>query len=303
MRSRYLDPKVDLAFKRVFGEHADLLISFLNALLPLPADAPIESLEYLTPEQVPEVPGMFKNSIVDVKCVDAQGRIFIVEMQMLWTDSFEQRMVFSAGQAYVKQLSPGHSYQGLQPVYALALVNQIFRPLVAHYYHHYKLVSMQDSCDVLKGLELVFIELPKFQASTQTDKRMQVKWLRFLNEAGLNDASLDSELLQDRHIQSALKLLEVGGYSRADMEQYDRHIDRARLEPTFLADAHRKGKVEGKAEGKVEGKAEALILLLTSKFGPVPSAVRAEIQGAPAGQIDAWFTRALMADRLEAVFI
>jgi hypothetical protein len=91
------------------------------------------------------------------------------------------------------------------------------------------------------------------------------------------------------------------------MEQYDRHIDRARLEPTFLADAHRKGKIEGKAEGKIEGKAEgkaeALILLLTSKFGPVPSAVRAEIQGAPAGQIDAWFTRALMADRLEAVFI
>ena len=66
--NRYLDPKADLAFKRVFGEHAHLLKSFLNALLPLPADGLIESLEYLTPEQVPEVPGLFKNSIVDVKC-------------------------------------------------------------------------------------------------------------------------------------------------------------------------------------------------------------------------------------------
>ena len=61
MQSRDLDPKVDLAFKRVFGERANLLKSFLNAVLPLPDDGLIESLEYLTPEQVPELPGLFKN--------------------------------------------------------------------------------------------------------------------------------------------------------------------------------------------------------------------------------------------------
>ena len=32
---RYLDPKNDLTFKKVFGEHPHLLRSFLNALLPL----------------------------------------------------------------------------------------------------------------------------------------------------------------------------------------------------------------------------------------------------------------------------
>ena len=32
---RYLDPKADLTFKHVFGEHPDLVISLLNALLPL----------------------------------------------------------------------------------------------------------------------------------------------------------------------------------------------------------------------------------------------------------------------------
>ena len=34
MAKRYLDPKADLTFKRVFGEHPDLVISLLNALLP-----------------------------------------------------------------------------------------------------------------------------------------------------------------------------------------------------------------------------------------------------------------------------
>ena len=32
---KYLDPKADLTFKRVFGEHPDLVMSLLNALLPI----------------------------------------------------------------------------------------------------------------------------------------------------------------------------------------------------------------------------------------------------------------------------
>ena len=35
---RYLDPKADLTFKKVFGEHPDLVISLPNALLPLNYD-------------------------------------------------------------------------------------------------------------------------------------------------------------------------------------------------------------------------------------------------------------------------
>ncbi|MDR2680550.1 MAG: hypothetical protein LBC47_07050 [Tannerella sp.] len=36
--ARYLDPKNDLIFKRIFGEHPRLLVSFLNALMPLAPD-------------------------------------------------------------------------------------------------------------------------------------------------------------------------------------------------------------------------------------------------------------------------
>ena len=52
---RYLNPKADLTFKKVFGEHPDLVASFLNALLPF--DSPeerIEHVEYLPSELVPQ---------------------------------------------------------------------------------------------------------------------------------------------------------------------------------------------------------------------------------------------------------
>ena len=83
VKGKYLNPKADLTFKLVFGEHKDLTMSFLNALLPLAEDAPITSIEYETPEMSPERDGG-KNSVVDVRCTDARGRRFIVEMQMSW---------------------------------------------------------------------------------------------------------------------------------------------------------------------------------------------------------------------------
>ena len=72
--SRYLDPKSDVVFKKVFGEHPHILISFLNALLPLPLDRHIVELSYLPSEQVPSIPE-FKRTIADVKCKDCFSAI------------------------------------------------------------------------------------------------------------------------------------------------------------------------------------------------------------------------------------
>ena len=100
---KYLDPKADLTFKKVFGEHPDLVTSLLNALLPLTEEETITEIEYLPAEMVPENP-LRKNSIVDVRCKDKNGRQFIVEMQMIWSPEFKQRILFNASKAYVRQL-------------------------------------------------------------------------------------------------------------------------------------------------------------------------------------------------------
>ncbi|OYU12248.1 MAG: hypothetical protein CFE38_07070 [Comamonadaceae bacterium PBBC1] len=256
MPTRYLDPKVDLAFKRVFGEHEHLLRSFLNALLPLPDDGQIESLEYLTPEQVPELPGLFKNSIVDVKCKDARGRTFIVEMQMLWSTSFKQRILFSASQAYVKQLHEGQNYASLQPVYALALTNQVFDRATPEYYHHYQIVRQHEPRRVLEGLEFVFIELPKFAPQSRTDKRMQVKWLRFMSEVGemprKAETDPDTSWREDPDIAQALELVEAAAFTEQELEAYHIQIDKARIETTVLEDARAEAKAEGEAAAKVQ---------------------------------------------------
>jgi predicted transposase/invertase (TIGR01784 family) len=160
--AHYLDPKNDLVFKRIFGEHPDLLISFLNALMPLEDGQEIQSIEYLPPELAPNNP-LSKNSIVDVRCRDNRGRQFIVEMQMHWTTAFNSRMVFNASKAYVKQLDRSDNYEILQPVYCLGILNAIFDNESESFYHHYQIVNRENTNEIIRGLEFVLVELPKFK--------------------------------------------------------------------------------------------------------------------------------------------
>ena len=173
---RYLDPKTDIVFKKIFGEHPHLLKSFLNAVLPLPEGHLIVSLEYLPSEQVPVIPA-FKYTVVDVRCTDQQGRTFIVEMQIQWTTGFMQRMLFNASKAYVRQLQKGEQFHLLKPVYGLGLINTTFDQNEEDWYHHYKIVNVKKPAVEIKDLQLVSIELPKFKAKNFREKRLQVLWL------------------------------------------------------------------------------------------------------------------------------
>ncbi len=77
----YLDPKNDLTFRKIFGEHPHIIKSFLNAVLPFEEDRFIESLCYQDPAMLPELPEL-KHSVVDVRCKDNYGRQFIVEKEI-----------------------------------------------------------------------------------------------------------------------------------------------------------------------------------------------------------------------------
>jgi predicted transposase/invertase (TIGR01784 family) len=243
--TRYLDPTIDLAFKRLFGDNVNLLKSFLNALLPLPDDAPIESLEYLTTEQAPVLPLIEKSSIVDVKCKDVKGRTFIVEMQMLWTASFKQRVLFNGANAYVRQLKRGQDYSALQPVYALSIINSIFETDTSNHYHHYKIISAGEPAKTIAGLEFLFIELPKFKPETSTDKRMARLWLRFMNEIGDSGLQIpDPSLTEIPEIAQALELIEESALSPAELAGYHHSLDEWRTTVTIKHDAHAKGKAE-----------------------------------------------------------
>lgn len=252
---KYLDPKADLTFKRVFGEHPDLVISLLNALLPIREDEAVTEIEYLPADMVPDNP-LRKYSIIDVRCRDKKGRQFLVEMQMVWSAEFQQRVLFNASKAYVRQLGKGEQYELLQPVYSLNLVNDIFEPDLKGFYHHYALVHVEHSDRVIEGLQLIFVELPKFTPHTYSEKKMQVLWLRYLTEIDEKTRKAPEELLENPEIGKALTVLEESAFNDAELARYEGFWDMISVERTLYNSGWRKGVAEGKAEGKAEGLAE-----------------------------------------------
>ena len=234
---KYLDPKADLTFKKVFGEHPELVKSLLNALLPFKSEEEeITSVTYLTPLMMTKSP-IRKYRVLAVKCEDAKGCQFIVEIQIIWSKEFEQRVLFADSKVYLKHPCLSEDKALHKPVYYLNLVNDVFEPELDDYYHYYHLVHEEHTEKVIDGLHLVFVELPKFTPHTFTEKKMQVLWLRYLTEIDENTKEIPAELLANPEIAKAVSEIEESAYTEKElMLKGVEIIDSLCEERTFISD-------------------------------------------------------------------
>ncbi|MBF0420803.1 MAG: Rpn family recombination-promoting nuclease/putative transposase [Magnetococcales bacterium] len=90
---KFIDPRIDFAFKKIFGSEdgKDILISFLESLLGLEGDRRIAELTLMDPFLAPRLKEL-KSSILDVRCKDQRGTSYIVEMQVEKVDGFLKRI-------------------------------------------------------------------------------------------------------------------------------------------------------------------------------------------------------------------
>ena len=81
LAGKYLDPKNDFAFRKIFGsdKHKDILMHFLNDIVESKyRTTPIVKVSFLKTIQDPEIAAK-KQSIVDVLCEDQEGKQYIIE--------------------------------------------------------------------------------------------------------------------------------------------------------------------------------------------------------------------------------
>ena len=260
MAKRYLDPKADLTFKKVFGEHPDLVISLLNALLPFKTkEEEIQSVEYLTPFHAPDNL-FFNENVVNVKCTNNNGSHFFVQIQTFWAPSFSLHVKPNSSKAYISKLGKriGMNYQ--EPVFSLNLVREIVDADVDNYYHFYDIVQDDLTERIIDNFHLVFVELPKFTPHTISEKRMQVLWLRYLTEIDGYMETVPQELLDIPEINKAMEVVEESAYTPEQLLGYDKFWDIIRTENTLYNSGVRqgmeKGRLEGREEGRLEGRKE-----------------------------------------------
>ena len=255
---KYLDPKADLTFKKVFGEHPDLVKSLLNALLPFKSEEEeITSVTYLTPGMMPKTP-IRNYRVLAVGCEDAKGCQFIVEIQIIWSKEFLQRVFFADFKAYMNYPLFCEDYSLLKPVYSLNLVNEVFEPELDDYYHYYHLVHEEHTDKVIDGLHLVFVELPKFTPHTFTEKNMQVLWLRYLTEIDEKTKTVPAELLANPEIAKAVSEIEESAYTEGELLGYDKFWDVVSVEKTLAGRLERLTKANDDAVEKLKATSSQL---------------------------------------------
>jgi hypothetical protein len=259
--SRYLDPVNDIPFKKVFMLHKHLCISLLNSLLPLEGRK-ITELDYLPRPLLPRIDSI-GTALFDVRCVDDTGRQFLVEIQIYWSDSFKFCTRFDGPnisakwfkeeelekqvKALPKMGVSGSVFNEVPTVYSLNLLNIIFEksPKMAEvYYHHYPVVNLKPTGKRIKGLELIFVELPKFKPTNKAERKFDEMWLRYFTEVSTDNNEAPPDLLEIKETREAIALLERYTYSEAEMYHYDRVIDAVWVEYARISDARKEARAK-----------------------------------------------------------
>ena len=107
------DPKVDIAFKKIFGveRNKPLLISLINSILE-PKDH-VKDITVINPYNEKSFKGD-RGSILDIKAKDLNDKRFNIEMQVRDSIDYDKRALFYWAKAYVEQLKELGKYRDLQ---------------------------------------------------------------------------------------------------------------------------------------------------------------------------------------------
>jgi predicted transposase/invertase (TIGR01784 family) len=255
---RFLDPKNDYVFRRLFGEdkNKDVLLLFLNDIFA-GVHPKVEDVTFLKTHQNPEIAAL-RESIVDVLCRDAEGKQFIVEMQCRRDSGFIKRACLYASKAYGQQHTPEMEYDDLKPVIFLGIMKGKLFPQKKRYLLHYKLRELYDGeCDI-EEFTFSFLELGKINKTLEQSKTTIEKWAYFLKNAPkTRDEELAEIIRSYPPMERAYQALERSNYTEEEMLEYHRYAMREHEIATGLSDAKAEGLAEGEAKGKAEGEMKA----------------------------------------------
>ena len=245
---RFLDVKTDFAFKKVFASEQStaILIDFLNAVLEYPPELAITELTIVDPYQIPLLKGM-KDSYVDVKAKLANGKKVIIEMQVLNMPGFEQRILYNAAKSYSTQLAEGEAYSLLNPVIALTLTDfELFT--TPDLTSRFKLLEKTHLIEYKDDIELIFIELPKFNLTEAELTSAKDRWLYFIKNAG-SLRFIPESLAKEKNIHQAFDIANRAGMSEEELEAQRSRTDFITMQRASIEMALNQGHQTGLEQG------------------------------------------------------
>ena len=260
MLYKFLDPKNDFCFKKIFGseKNKDILIHFLNDMLVFKENLPIQNVTFLKTIQEPEI-AVQKTSIVDVLCKDERGNQYIVEIQVAKEKGFEKRAQYYAAKAYCSQAHAGGSYADLKEIIFLAIADFVVFPNKAAYKSDHIVLDKETCENDLKDFSFTFLELPKFNKTINNLETIIEKWAYFFKHAETTSEHDVQKIIEgDDIMERVYEELNRFSWNEEELLTYDQS---EKYYNSYLATIEygiEKGREEGREEGKKEGREEGI---------------------------------------------
>ena len=291
---KFINPKVDYAFKKIFGSHQSekILISFLNAII-YDGEKIIESLTIVNPFNPGQIIS-FKDTYLDVKAVLVDGSIVVIEMQVARMTAFNKRVAYNLAKAYANQLDKGEKYPLLNPAIAVTITDFILFKTTDDAINKFVFQEETKKLECLdKELRLIFVELPKFKKTLSELQGLKDKWIYFLKEAASLDGIPES-LGEVVEIEQALNIANFINMSPEELEVVENRGIAMQDERGRIAYAEQLGVAKGEAIGIVKGETKgrlsqtiALVkVLITQRFGEVSEGISNQIEDLPMADLE-----------------
>jgi predicted transposase/invertase (TIGR01784 family) len=191
-----------------------------------------------------------KDTYVDVKAILNDNTKVIIEMQVLNVASFEKRILYNAAKNYSSQLKETQEYNLLNPVIALTITDFIMFKEFNKYESRFKLIEKEEFIEYSDDIELIFIELPKFNKELNNLQNIKEKWIYFIKNAGSLEYIPKN---MTKEIQKAFDIANTACMSEEELEAQLKRKDFIYLQKSSLELAEEKGIQRGKEIGLKEG--------------------------------------------------
>lgn len=266
--SKFLNPRNDLAFKRIFGSerNKDILIHFLNDVVDRPSL--IEEVTFLKTTQDPEIAPL-RVSVVDVMCEDQDKNRFIIEMQLSHEKGFDRRALYYAARAYCSQRTKKKKFHDLKDVYFLAITDFAPFPKKKSWLSRIGLKDLETNEHDINAIQLLFMQLPLFKKTKKDLKNMTLreKWVYFFKYADeTTEEDLEKVIGEDQIIKRAYEELDRFSWSEKELNNYEsiemkKAADEAVKEAMFEKGIE-KGIEKGHQEGRDQRSIEIALAML-----------------------------------------
>ena len=255
--ARFIDPRVDWAFKRIFGSEdtKECLITFLNGLFE--DELVIKDVTFAKTEKLGLRPDD-RGVVFDVYCITNEGKHVIVEMQKKEQEYFADRALYYTARAIVQQGIRGIWDYHLAPVYTVCFMDFVSQsPILKEFRTDLVLTDLQTRQRVSDRMRIVYLQLPLFDKHTEAEC-MDIFdcWIYIVKNMNMFEQMPFSE-----KYPVFRKLAEIGDLrklSREELELYDEDIKNMRDIYATRKFDEKKGMEKGMAKGMEKGMAKGM---------------------------------------------